>query len=160
MLVQFHVVVINRRPIELPTDGGAVHQSPGADQHAVHEDGVVRRDQQIAVRHVVSEGGAFDADRRHGLRPRMAGEAYAAMAEPLDGLRDFFANDQSDDLHAGTQRLDRQFPVRGSDHRPAHVADSAEKNVGAGPGFVRHGEHTPAPGAIGDAGQIQDRTVG
>ena len=56
-----------------------------------------------------------------------------------------FAIDQGDDLLARTQRLDRQFPVRGPDHRAARVADSAEENVGAGPGFVRRGEHMPAP---------------
>ena len=83
VLVQLHVVVIDRRPVEFLADGGAVHQLPGADQLAVHEDGVVRRDQQIAVRHAVGEGVALDADRRHGLRTRMAGEIDAAMAEPV-----------------------------------------------------------------------------
>ena len=45
------------------------------------------------------------------------------MAEPGDGLRDLLAIDQGDDLLARTQLLDRQFPVRGPDHRAARVAD-------------------------------------
>jgi hypothetical protein len=63
-------------------DGCAVDQLTSADQHAVHEDRVVRRDHQIAVRHAVGEGVAFDADRRHSLRPGMGGEADAAVADP------------------------------------------------------------------------------
>ena len=122
VLVQLHVVVIHRRPVALPADGGAVHQLPGADQHAVHQDRVVGRDQQIAVRHAVGDGVAFDADRRHGLRPQMRGQIDAAMAEPRDGLRDLLAIDQGNDLLARSQLLDRQFAVRRPDHRAARVA--------------------------------------
>ena len=53
----------------------------------------------------------------------MPGEVDAAMAEPLDGLRDLFAIDERDDLLAGAQRLHRQFAVGGADHRAAGVAD-------------------------------------
>jgi len=42
MLVQLHVVVIDRCPVEFLADGGAVHQLPSANQLTVHEDGVVR----------------------------------------------------------------------------------------------------------------------
>ena len=78
------------------------------------------------MRHAVGEGVAFDADRRHGLRSRMAGQIDAAMAEPRDGLRDLLAIDQGDDLLARAQLLDRQFPVRRADHRAARVADGIE----------------------------------
>ena len=105
VLVQLDVVVIDRGPAAFLADGGAVHQLPGADQLAVHEDRVIRRDQQIAVRHVVGEGVAFDADRRHGLRSRMRGQIDAAMAEPLDGLRLQFAVDQGEDLSCLRRRL-------------------------------------------------------
>ena len=83
-------------------------------------------------------------------------EIDAAMAEPRDGLRDLLAIDQGDDLLAGTQRLDRQFPVRGPDHRAARVADgldhvAVDDDEGAREtrlqGYVVHREHGGA--AIG-----------
>ena len=50
MRVQFHVVVIDRGPIALLADGGAVHQLPYADQHAIDEDRTIWRQQEVGVR--------------------------------------------------------------------------------------------------------------
>ena len=89
--VQLDVEVLDRGPACLLADGGAVDQLAGADQPAVDEDGVVRRDQQVGVRHVVGEGAAADADGRHGLRLRMRGEVDPAAADPLHRLGVQFA---------------------------------------------------------------------
>ena len=63
------------------------------------------------------------------------------MAEPGDGLRDLLAIDQGDDLLARAQLLDRQFPVRGPDHRAARVADSLDHVTGRNEGCPSNGRH-------------------
>ena len=86
MGVQLDVEILDRGPAVLLVDGRAVDQLAGADQPAVDEDRVVRRDQQIGVRHGLGERAAPDADRRHGLRVRMRGQVDAAAADPLHRL--------------------------------------------------------------------------
>ena len=54
------MVVIDHGLVAFLADGGAVHQLAGADQHAVHEDGVIGRDQQIAVRPRLAGGGQYE----------------------------------------------------------------------------------------------------
>ena len=174
VLVQFHVVVIDRRPARLPADGGAVHQLPGADQHAVHEDRVIRRDQQIAVRHVVGEGVAFDADRRHGLRSGMRGQIDAAMAEPSDRARDVVAIRYRENKISDDEVFDFAFARRGGDMRASQIANrlgGEERQVrgvegrargqdrgaalGQRPAQVRQVEHHVAGEAQRDARRVQ-----
>jgi hypothetical protein len=54
---------------------------PYTDQHAIDEDGVIWRQQQIRVRHVVSERAPLDAHRGHGFGSRMRGQIYAPSAD-------------------------------------------------------------------------------
>lgn len=81
------MVVIDHGLVAFLADGGAVHQLAGADQHAVHEDGVIGRDQQIAVRHARGKGIAFDADRLSQGRVGMAPQIQPAMADPTNRPR-------------------------------------------------------------------------
>jgi hypothetical protein len=60
---------------------------PGADQLAVYVDRVIRRQQQIGLRQVVSEGAPLNAHRGHGFQSRMRDQIDAPMADPLDRLR-------------------------------------------------------------------------
>jgi len=78
---------------------------------------------------------------------------------PSQGLRDLFSIDQGDNLLARAQLLHRKFAIRRADHRAAHVADSAEEDVGAS-GTVRLGEHMPGRGGISDGGQVKGVTIG
>ena len=112
MRVQLDVEILDRRPALLLADRRAVDQLAGADQLAVDEDRVIRRDQQIAVRHVVGERAALDADRRHRLRPRMRGQVDAPPADPLDRLRAQFAAGQREDdvaLQSGSRPSARRW---------------------------------------------------
>ena len=104
-------------PALLLADRGAVDQLAGADQLAVDEDRVVRRDQQIGVRHVVGERAALDADRRHRLRPRMRGQVDPPPADPLHRLRAQFVARQREDDVALQQAFDHPLAGRGQDAR-------------------------------------------
>ena len=88
------------------------------------------------------------------------------MAEPGDGLGDLPAIDQGDHLLARAQLLDRQFPLRGPDHRAARVADGLdcvpiedlEGCPGSNVGHVEHGERGAAAG-FGHRQPVKDAAV-
>ena len=84
--VELDVEILDRGPGLLLVDGRAVDELAGADQLAIDEDGVIRRDQQIGVRHVVGEGAAPDADGATVSGCGCAVRSMPAAAEPLHRL--------------------------------------------------------------------------
>ena len=128
------------------------------------------------MRHVVGEGVALDADRRHGLRSRMPGQIDAPMAEPPDRPRDvvpirYRENEVSDDkvfnfalARWGGETRASQIANRlaGEERQVRRVEGRArgqDRGVALGqrPAQVRQVEHRVAGEAQRDAGFVQYR---
>ncbi len=158
MLVQFDVEVFDRGPTLLLADGRSVDQLAGTDQLAIDEHCVIRREQQVAVRHGLGERAAPDADRRHRLRVWMRGQVDPSLADPLHRLRDQFPARQREDDVALHQAFDRSFAGRGQDACASRVANhAAEEEFGATADAQRVDE--PCPTAARDRGQVQGGAV-
>ena len=158
--VELDVEILDRGPAVLLADGRAVDQLAGADQLAVDEDGVIGRDQQIGVRHVVREGAAPDADRGDGLRVRMRGEVDAAAAEPFHRLGVSSPSDRVSTMSPCSRLSTEPLAGGGQDARAGGEADDALRKIGAA-GAIRCRVDNQLPaGAAGDASQGQHAAVG
>ena len=93
--------------IGLAHDRRAIDQRAGMDQHAIDQQGVIGRHQQVARRNVFAKRAGLDADRQHA--DRIGEERRNALpAEPAH--RPGVAVGGQDQI-AGLQRLDRDFAV-------------------------------------------------
>ncbi len=117
------VEIRDGRAVEVLDDGGAVDQALGRHQPSVHEHAVFRGEQQVAVRDVVGEGAAADANRGGGFRARMAGEVDAQAADPGDGGRRERVAREGEDFVAFSEVFDGAFPGRGEEVGAGGVAD-------------------------------------
>ena len=79
-------------------DGRAVDECAGLHEHAVEEQRVIRRDEEVAVRQPATEGAGRDADRQRAQRVGKDGD---------DGLH-------ADPAHRGDAAVGRQHEVRRS----------------------------------------------
>src|ERR1700733_4408034 len=99
-------------------DGDAVEEVFALDQYAFEIHGVVRRDPQIALWHIVGQGAGLDANWQHVLSAHDVTAAIAALADPFDRARDACAGH---DFVADLELLDALVSARRADRGAAAI---------------------------------------
>jgi hypothetical protein len=136
--VQFQMKILHRlHPIELH-DAAPVHQRHRRHQHAVQEQRVLGRDEQVALRHPVRQRPGRDADGQHAP---VAGDERAPVAAPADPAQRPDGTGRRHQPVADAQILDRNFPALGKDQRAPGIA--GDDDVGAGVAVGDQVEHLP-----------------
>jgi hypothetical protein len=119
MMIEFEMEVFEAVDcLDLP-DRRAVDEKASGKEHAIDDQRMLGRHEQVARRHAVGQRAGFDADRQHvaiaGNEPTVIG----ASANPLDRLG---LTRQCDDPVADREVLDRQLAPFGADQRAAAEA--------------------------------------
>ena len=70
----------NLRHVLLPGDRGPIHQGPGLNQNPAYEEGVIRRDEEVALGLIDAKGAFADADRKNA---QGVGEAGRTVCRPI-----------------------------------------------------------------------------
>ena len=104
-------------------DRGAINEVLGFDQHAVDVHGVVRRNPEVASRHMVVQGAGLDADRQDVFLPRGEAPAIAPSPDPFDRPQ---GAGHGHHFVADFQILHALLPALRLDQRAGAIADRAD----------------------------------